>query len=73
MLTPHRSAEGIEVSGSAQTIDEAPYWQGDGETVYATEPEPAGEERTVGEPVLPDGGEEPVGQTTLEDWGGGSR
>lgn len=46
--------------------------------VYATPPEPPGEERTEGEPVInADGGDRSEGpdvngQSTLADWGGGS-
>lgn len=47
-----RRYDGPAIDGAGQHISEAPYWQDpDGETVYATEPEPEGEERTVDEPA----------------------
>lgn len=71
-----RSYDGPALDGTVQYITEAPAWQGEGETVDATDPEPAGTETTENVPV-PDGGERPgvdaEGQTTLEDFAGWSR
>lgn len=66
--------EGLDVSW--QYFHERPAAQNDsGETVYATDPEPPGEEHTENVPV-PDCGdrEEPdrTGQSTLDDFAGGS-
>jgi hypothetical protein len=65
-----RSYDGPALDGTFQPISEAPYWQGDGETVDAT-PADEGEVRAENVPV-PDGGAERPdveGQTTLDDWG----
>ncbi|QLD84638.1 hypothetical protein HWV23_02835 [Natronomonas halophila] len=66
------SYDGPALDGTVQHLSEAPYWQGDGETVDVVDDrvDGAGEERTENVPV-PDGGEKPDvdGQTTLEDWG----
>jgi hypothetical protein len=65
------SYEGPAIDGTVQYISEAPAWQGEGETVDATDPEPVGEERTTNVPI-PDGGsrrDDLGGQTTLDDWG----
>lgn len=79
-MSPQRSYEGGPLDCSWQYFHERPAAQdGDGETVYATDPEPVGEERTEDVPI-PDGGQRdrdgPVddvdGQTTWDDWGGGS-
>jgi len=66
-----RSYDGFALDGSYQTIDEAPYWQGDGETVNVVDDRlEGGDERTENVPV-PDGGQRPDvdGQSTLSDWG----
>lgn len=65
-----RTYTGEALDHSWQYWDERPAAS---ETVYATDPEPAGEVTTEGVPV-PDGGERPVdaeGQTTIADWAGG--
>ena len=65
-----RSYSGPALDGSVQYITEAPAWQGDGETVDATDPEPEGEETTENVPVPDDCPERPDidGQTTFDDW-----
>lgn len=64
-----RSYDGSALDVSYQYIGEVPYWQGEGETVYATDPEDPGEERTENVPV-PEKPERPDvdGQSTIEDW-----
>ena len=68
-----RSYSGDPVDLSWQYFHERPAADDEdaGETVYATDPTPAGEETAENVPV-PDGGEPPTdvdGQTTLKDWG----
>ncbi|WP_135827319.1 hypothetical protein [Halorussus halobius] len=66
-----RSYDGPAIDASYQYITERPSLDDSADTVYATAPEPDGEETTEDVPV-PDGGrpEEDVdGQTTLDDWG----
>ena len=66
-----RSYEGPALDGTYQAITEAPYWQGDGETVDVVDNTPVGEATTEDVPV-PDGGREHPdvdGQSTLADWG----
>jgi len=65
-----RSYEGDPIDGTYQPISEAPYWQGEGETVDVVDDTELGEEQTENVPI-PDGGtpEDVDGQTTLEDWG----
>lgn len=67
--------EGLDVSW--QYWHERPAAQDDDveedcpETVYATPPEPPGEERTENVPI-PDGGDsDREGQSTIDDWTGG--
>lgn len=69
---PSRSYEGPALDGRMQHLAEAPYWQGDGETVDVVTDEPVGQETAENVPV-PDGGERPDvdGQTTWADWEGG--
>jgi hypothetical protein len=63
-----RSYSGPALDGTVQFITERPELDSE-ETVYATEPEPAGEETTENVPI-PDGGRPEVDcQTTLADWG----
>lgn len=67
-----RSYDGPALDATVQTIDEAPYWQGDGETVDVVDDAEVGEETVENVPV-PDGGEKQpdrTGQTTLADWEG---
>lgn len=63
-----------EVSGSIdatmRSIDEAPNWQGEGETVWVS-PDPEGAERVEQLPDL-EADPEPDRQSTLDDWGGGT-
>jgi len=67
-----RSYDGDALDHSWQYFHERPAAEEDtGETVYATDPNPDGEETTENVPV-PDGGQPSVdgdGQTTFEDWG----
>jgi len=66
-----RSYDGPALDGTYQPISEAPYWQGEGETVDVVDDSDLGEERVENVPI-PDGGEQPEdaeGQTTLDDWG----
>jgi len=75
-VSSNRSYQGPALDGTVQTLDEAPYWQGDGETVDVVDDTPVGEESTENVPVpeptpgvtRPDAG----GQTTWSDWGGES-
>lgn len=66
-----RSYDGPALDHTYQYITERPALEKASETVYATDPEPAGEERTENVPV-PDGGPsvpaDATGQTTLDDW-----
>ncbi|QLH77472.1 hypothetical protein HZS55_09260 [Halosimplex rubrum] len=67
-----RSYDGPAIDGSVQYISEAPYWQGDGETVDVVDDSELGEERTENVP-MPDGGAERPdvdGQSTWADWEG---
>lgn len=59
--------EGVEIDATMQHFSEAPYWQGDGETVDATD-DPSGEVTAENVPVP---GERPdvEGQSTWDDWG----
>jgi len=58
----------LDVTG--QHITEAPYWQGEGETVDVIGGEKTGEETYENVPTPEDDPDpETVGQTTLEDWG----
>jgi hypothetical protein len=65
-----RQYDGPALDGTVQRIDEAPYWQGDGETVDVVDDEPAGDETAKAVPV-PSGDPRPGhdGQTTLDEWG----
>jgi hypothetical protein len=71
-----RSYSGRALDGTVQYITERPALDDDSggdETVYATEPEPSGEETTENVPTPEsapgDGPPENVhGQTTLDDW-----
>ena len=67
-----RSYDGEPLDHSWQYFHERPAADKDtGETVYATDPSPAGEETAENVPV-PDGGEPPTdaeGQTTFDEWG----
>lgn len=73
-----RSASGVEINAAWQYWDERPNKTAanpDGETVYATEPEPAGSEQAENVPVpdpVADTRPAREGQTTLADWGGDS-
>lgn len=75
-MTRKRAASGVEIDASWQYFHERPVTPGgesNGETVYATAPEPGGSERTENVPVpesREDAGPEREGQTTLADWGG---
>jgi hypothetical protein len=64
-----REVRGVEIDATMQPISEAPYWQGDGETVDATG-EPEGTVTTENVPDL--GAERPdvEGQSTWADWEG---
>jgi len=65
-----RSYSGPPLNGGYQSISEAPYWQGDGETVDVVDDEPVGEQTTEGVPEPdPQPDPETSGQTTLDDWG----
>lgn len=63
------SYKGEPLDGTYQPISEAPYWQGEGETVDVVDDTEVGEETVENVPVL-DGGERPdvEGQTTWDDW-----
>ena len=68
-----RAYSGDPLDHSWQYFHERPTADDDdtGETVYATDPEPAGEENAENVPV-PDDGQRPInvdGQTTFKDWG----
>jgi len=67
-----RSYEGPALDGTVQYLGEAPYHQGDGETVDVVDDEPVGEERVEN---IPDLQERPdvEGQSTWSDWGGDER
>ena len=75
-MSARRSYEGAAIDGRGQHISEAPYWQDDGETVDVVDEDldSAGEESVENVPV-PDGCDRPdtTGQTTLDDYVGGSR
>ena len=64
-----RSYDGPALDGTYQPISDAPYWQGEGETVDVVDDTPVGESRAEDVPVpeveRPDGD----GQTTLDEWG----
>jgi len=67
-----RSYSGPALDGSVQYLDEAPYWQGDGETVGVVDDTPTGEESVEDVPSPDDSNPEVPdvdGQSTLEDWG----
>ncbi|WP_137288644.1 hypothetical protein [Natronorubrum halophilum] len=69
-----REARGGSLDGTVQYITERPELNEQAEdVVYATEPEPQGEESTEGVPELEADQEvehpDVTGQTTLEDWG----
>lgn len=66
-----RSYEGDPIDHSWQYFHERPAADdGSGETVYATDPEPEGDETTENVPTPADGPEpsENAGQTTISDW-----
>lgn len=73
-MSPSRSYSGPALDASYQYITERPELEEEAEdVVYATDPEPIGEERTEGRP---DFSEDSVidrpdvdGQTSFEDWG----
>lgn len=67
------SYEGPALNGSAQYISDAPYWQGDGETVDVVDDTPVGETRTEDVPELEVERPDVEGQTTLDDWGVSTR
>jgi len=64
-----RSYEGPSLDGSVQYLSEAPYWQGEGETVKVVDDAPAGEETGEGVQSPDDGVTQPeeTGRTTLDD------
>lgn len=64
-----RDYRGSPLDGTVQHLSEAPYWQGEGETVDVVDDEPAGEERVEGVPTPGDEGPDEPGQSTLDDWG----
>ena len=65
------SYQGPALDGTYQSISEAPYWRGDGETVDVVDDTPQGEERTEGVPEVDrdDRPDDVDGQTTFDDWG----
>jgi hypothetical protein len=68
-----RKYEGPAVDETVQYLGEAPYWQGDGETVAVVDDTETGEISTEAVPE-PDGGAERPdveGQSTWDDWTGG--
>jgi len=69
-----RRYEGEPLDGTVQYISEAPHWQGDGETVDATDGDPNGTVEAENVPVPDSGRDRPDvdGQTTLDDWAGWS-
>ena len=65
-----RSYKGDALDGTVQYITERPELDDQADdVVYATEPEPAGEERTENVPTLEVERPESAGQSTLDDWG----
>jgi hypothetical protein len=68
-----RSYEGPALDGTVQYLGEAPYHQGDGETVDVVDDEPTGEETTTNVPDLTPDRPDIDGQSTWDDWGGEQR
>jgi hypothetical protein len=62
----NREYEGAAVDGTVQYLGEAPYWQGDGETVDVVNDTETGEVTTEGVNLDPQ--PETSGQTTLDEW-----
>lgn len=65
-----RSYDGTPIDGTVQHLSEAPYWQGEGETVEVIDDAPVGEETVEDVPDLSGNPETPDvdSQTTLDDW-----
>jgi len=66
-----REYDGPAVDGTVQYLGEAPYWQGDGETVGVVDDTETGAVTTEGVPE-PDPRPETSGQTTLDEFVGWS-
>lgn len=65
-----RAYDGPALDGTFQSISEAPYWQGEGETVDVVDDTELGEITTEGEPDIgSDKAPDVDGQSTWEDWG----
>jgi len=62
------SYEGDPLDGTVQYLGEAPYWQGDGETVAVVDDSETGEARTEGVPDAEVRGPDEPGQATLDDF-----
>lgn len=67
MAVGKRSVDGVRIDATYQPISEAPYWQGEGETIDVVDDEAVGEETTEGE-IDFDPTPETSGQTTLDEW-----
>ena len=61
-----RDYDGPAVDGTVQYLGEAPYWQGEGETVDIVDDTGTGEVTTEGVDLDPQ--PETDGQTTLDEW-----
>jgi len=72
MVAGDRSYDGDPLDGGVQYLAEAPYWNGDGETVDVVDDEETGEisaENVPRPPQTPDERRpDDDGQTTLDDW-----
>jgi len=74
MVVGKRSVEGVGIDDSWQYFHERPAAQDEGETVDATDPEPAGEVRTENVPFPPKTADErrpdvdEDRQTSLDEW-----
>lgn len=64
-----RAYRGPALDATEQYLTEAPYWQGDGETVDVVDDTPLGEETTENVPVPGPECPDRTGQTTFDDWG----
>jgi len=62
------SYDGPALDGSMQPISEAPYWQGEGETVDVVDNTETGEARTENVPDSEVSGPDEPGQATLDDF-----
>jgi len=65
---PSREYDGPAIDAIGQHISDAPYWQGEGETVDIVTDDATGEERVENVPA-PTSRPDTDGQTTLDEWG----